>query len=70
MKKYKVSYWEKESVWVRRETIVEAKETPTKENIQELIESGNCDYLQADYNWETSEHEEYDFDTDLEIEQE
>lgn len=69
MKKYEIRYWEKESVWVRRRTIVEANEKPTIENVCELLESGDCDYLQSDYAWETAEHECYDFETDLEVEE-
>lgn len=68
-KKYEVSYWEKESVWVRRRVEIEADEKPTPENMKKLIETSNIDYLQTDYSWETSDTEDYDFDTDFEVEE-
>lgn len=69
MKKYEIQYWEKESVWVRRKTIIESETQPTQQNAQELIETGNCDYIDADYDWETSETLDYDFKTDFKAEE-
>lgn len=68
MKKYKVSYWEKESVWVRRTVTVESEEKPNEENFDSLL--GTADYEQADYDWNTAEHEEYDFENDFDVEEE
>lgn len=69
MKKYNVSFWEKESVWVRRTVEIETDEKPTEENLDEFLSTKHCDYKQSDYDWETSDHEQYDFDTDFEVEE-
>lgn len=69
MKTYEITYWEKESVWVERRTIVKTKhdlnkaiEDGDEQLLKEVIEDNAVDYAQADYNWETVEHEDYDFD--------
>lgn len=69
MTTYKITYWEQESVWVERCTMVETKhdlkkavEDGDEKLLRDAIEEGVIDYVQADYNWETSEHEDYDFD--------
>lgn len=70
MTKYDVAYWEKETVWVRRRAIVESDKKPTKDTIEGLLEGdGDVDFYESDYNYETSEHDEYDFDTDFEVEE-
>ena len=69
MTKYNVSFWEKESVWVRRRVVIETDEKPTEENLDEFFATKTCDFIQADYDWETSEHEQYDFETDFEVEE-
>lgn len=69
MTKYNVSFWEKESVWIRRTVEIETDEKPTEENLDELLATKPCDYKQADYEWDTSEHEQYDFDTDFHVEE-
>lgn len=70
MTKYKVSYWERESVWVRRTIEVESETKPTEKNIEYIIVNNpTVEYFMNDYAWETSEHEEYDFDTDFEVEE-
>ena len=69
MKKYKVSYWEQESVWVRRTIEVESETKPTPKHAKVIILTNPVDYTQADYDWETSEHLCYDFDTDFEVEE-
>lgn len=69
MKTYEITYWEKESVWVERRTIVKTDHDLNKavkdgdeQLLKEAIEDDAVDYPQADYNWETSEHEDYDFE--------
>lgn len=69
MTKYNVSFWEKESVWVLRRVVIETDEKPTEENLDEFFATKPCDFIQADYDWETSEHEQYDFETDFEVEE-
>ena len=56
-------------MWIRRTVEIETDEKPTEENLDELLATKPCDYKQADYEWETSQHEEYDFDTDFEVEE-
>ena len=67
--KYSVEFWEKESVWVRRRVEVETDKEPTAENIEEILGTQSVDYMQEDYDWETSEHEQYDFETDFHVEE-
>lgn len=69
MKTYEITYWEKETVWVRRRTIVKTKhdlnkavEDGDEELLKDAIEYNAVDYVEADYDWETVEHEDYDFD--------
>ena len=70
MKKYEIEYWEKESVWCRRTAIVKSNKDPKDMNYAEkmdLIEGeGGIDFIDSDYNWETSETIDYDFKTDFE----
>ena len=70
-KRYEISYWEKETVWVKCKTIVETEydldEDSDEELLKEVIEDDAVDYVQRDYNWETSECAPYDFD-EVEIE--
>lgn len=68
MKTYEITYWEKESVWVKRRTIVKTKhdlhkavEDRDEQLLKEVVEDNAVDYIQADYDWETSEHEDYYF---------
>lgn len=69
MKKYKISYWEQESVWVRRTIQVKCKEKPTSKHIKTMIKTDQINYIHSDYNLETTEHLKYDFDTDFEVEE-
>ena len=69
MTTYKITYWEQESVWVERCTMVETKhdlkkaiEDGNEEILKKVIEDDAIDYIQADYNWETTQHEDYDFE--------
>lgn len=73
MKKYEVQYWEKEQVWCRR--IIELKtdkdpRTMTADELKNEIEcDGDVDWIEGDYNWETSEIVDYDFKTDFKVEE-
>ena len=69
IKKYSVVFWEKESVWVRRRVEVETGKEPTAENLDEILGTHSVDYVQEDYYWETSEHEQYDFENDFHVEE-
>lgn len=69
MAKYQISYWEQESVWVRRTVQVECEEKPTPKHAKVIILTNPTDYIQSDYDWETSEHLCYDFETDFEVEE-
>lgn len=69
MKKYEVEYWEKVSVWVRQRVLIKSDKKPTKRNLKDIIEKTGCDFEDSDYNWETMENEDYDFDTDFKAEE-
>lgn len=70
MTKYVVNYWQKESVWCRRQVIFESDTQPTAKNMEYiLVNNPTVDYVQQDYDWETSETEDYDFETDFEVEE-
>lgn len=69
MKKYRVQYWEKVSVWVLQDVVIETEEKPTKENLAELIATKPVDYYDSDYSWDTIENEEYDLTNDFEVEE-
>ena len=71
MTKYIVEYWEEETVWVRQRISVDSEIEPNKNNMKEIIETNpTVDYLQSDYDWETEENKDYDFDTDFTVERE
>lgn len=71
MTKYIVEYWEEETVWVRQRISVDSEIEPNKDNMKEIIETNpTVDYLQSDYDWETEENNDYDFDTDFMVERE
>ena len=64
-KTYRITFWEKESVWVERtvEVMSEKDLNPDdKESIVDAIEEGATEYLESDYAWETSDHVCYDLE--------
>lgn len=70
-KSYAVTFWEKESVWVRRR--VDITTDKPKEEIENIVKDGDIykystEVYPGDYHWDTSETLEYDID-DLEIEE-
>lgn len=73
MKKYEVQFWKKEAVWCRRTVEVKTDKDVTKlskDELQYLIAEdpdSDVDWLDGDYNWETSETLEYDFENDFEV---
>ena len=73
MKKYEIRYWEKESVWVYRTMEVPLDKDPkdmTEEELKDLIEQNeDVEFLDGDYNWETSETLDYNFKDDFRSEE-
>lgn len=73
MRQYEISYWEKETVWVKRRTIVDtghdlSAKPVDEQELKEAIENDAIEELEADYDWETMAHDDYDFD-EVEIEE-
>lgn len=66
--RYIVEFWEQQSVWVRHRVEVETDKVPTAENMREILETESVNYIQSDYNWESSENHDYDFETDFCVE--
>lgn len=73
MKKYEIRYWEKESVWVYRTVEVPLDKDPkemTEEELKDVIEQNeDVDFLDGDYDWETSETLDYNFKDDFRSEE-
>lgn len=73
MKKYEIRYWEKESVWVYRTIEVPLDKDPkemTEEELKDLIEQNeDVEFLDGDYDWETSETLDYNFKDDFRSEE-
>lgn len=70
-KKYCITFWEKESVWVKRTVEVSSEKvlnTDDKESIIDAIEYSDTEYIESDYAWETSDHVCYDLES-LQIEE-
>lgn len=73
MKKYEIRYWEKESVWVYRTVEVPLDKDPkgmTEEELKNLIEQNeDVEFMDGDYDWETSETLDYNFKDDFRSEE-
>lgn len=73
MKKYEIRYWEKESVWVYRTVEVLLDKDPkkmTEEELKDLIEQNeDVEFMDGDYDWETSETLDYNFKDDFKVEE-
>ena len=75
MKKYEIQYWEQEKVWVRRTVEVKSEKDPSKMTAYELRwliaedPDSDVDWIDGDYDWETSETVDYDFETDFTCEE-
>lgn len=73
MEKYEIQYWEKEQVWCRRTIELKTDKDPrtmTADELKNEIEcDGDVDWIDGDYNWETSEIVDYDFKTDFKVEE-
>ena len=73
MKKYEIRYWEKESVWVYRTVEVPLDKDPkemTEEELKDLIEQNeDVEFMDGDYDWETSETLDYNFKDDFRSEE-
>ena len=67
MKRYEIEYWSKDSVWVKRTIRIDSNIKPTKKNLEELINKSDVEWFDADWNFDTIETLEYDFDNDLRI---
>ena len=71
MKRYEVQFWEKETVWVKRTieipTDKDFEKLSNDEKIEEIETNEDVDWLDGDYNWETSEIVEYDFENDFKV---
>ena len=70
-KKYCITFWEKESVWVKRTVEVMSEKVlnpDDKESIVDAIEYGDVECIESDYAWETSDHVCYDLE-DVQIEE-
>ena len=73
-KRYRVNYWEKESVWVYRTITLPSEKNPKEmsddELRQEIEQNEDVEFLDGDYNWETSDILDYDFKNDFKVEEE
>lgn len=73
MKKYEIRYWEKESVWVYRTVQVPLDKDPrkmTEEELKNMIEQNeDVDFLDGEYEWDTSETLDYNFKDDFQVEE-
>lgn len=73
MKKYEIRYWEKESVWVYRTVEVPLDKDPkemTEKELKDLIEQNeDVEFMDGDYDWETSETLDYNFKDDFRSEE-
>ena len=73
MKKYEVQYWEKEAVWVKRTVIIPSDKDVSKmteDELQNEIESNeDVEWLEGDYNYESTRILEYDFKNDFSVEE-